>query len=63
MTLMVSLFSKDTSQGAKVGLGLLEGAIRITVPGAIGEGPVVSSQCGLLGANLSNMAVVVLLLT
>ena len=63
MTRMVSLFSKDTSQGAKGGLGLLEGAIRITVPGAIGEGPVVSSQCGLLGANLSNMAVVVLLLT
>lgn len=60
---MVSLFSKDPSQGAKVGLGLSEGTIRTTVPGAIGEGPPFSSQCGLLGASLSNMAMVVLLLT
>lgn len=63
MALAVGLFSRDPLQGTKVGVGLSEGRIRSVVPGAIGEGPPVRSPCGLFGANLSNMAVVVLLLT
>lgn len=64
MTLVVNLFSQGLLQGMKVGMGLPEWRpwIRSVVPGAFGKEPAVRAQSGLLGTNLSNMAVVVLLL-
>lgn len=61
---MVNLFSRGLLQGTKVGMGLPEWRpwIRSVVLGAFAKEPAVRAQFGLLGTNLSNMAVVVLLL-